>query len=88
MPKQAQAATKDIHSSDATARWKVWLMGSVLAVGAAFTAQQALADSHENITISHGFTNFGELKYPADFVHLDYVNPNAPKGGEISQWEL
>ena len=86
MPKQAQAATKDIHSSDATARWKVWLMGSVLAVGAAIAAQDALADSHENITISHGFTNFGELRYPADFAHLDYVNPNAPKGGEISQW--
>lgn len=42
----------------------------------------ALAD----VTISHGFSNFGELKYPADFAHLDYVNPDAPKGGEISIW--
>ena len=25
-------------------------------------------------------------KLPADFTHLDYVNPDAPKGGEISQW--
>lgn len=40
----------------------------------------------QDVTISHGFSNFGELKYPADFTHLDYVNPNAPKGGEISTW--
>ena len=35
---------------------------------------------------AHGFNFFGELKYPHDFQHLDYVNPNAPKGGEISIW--
>ena len=35
---------------------------------------------------AHGFNFFGELKYPDDFQHLDYVNPNAPKGGEISIW--
>ena len=23
----------------------------------------------------------GEVKYPAEFSHFDYVNPNAPKGG-------
>jgi microcin C transport system substrate-binding protein len=40
----------------------------------------------ENITVSHGFNFFGELKYAADFDHLDYVNPNAPKGGSISIW--
>jgi microcin C transport system substrate-binding protein len=28
------------------------------------------------------------LKYPADFKHLDYVNPDAPKGGEISEWAM
>jgi microcin C transport system substrate-binding protein len=27
---------------------------------------------------------FGELKYPADFQHFDYVDPNAPKGGIFS----
>ncbi len=26
---------------------------------------------------------YGEAKYPADFTHFDYVNPNAPKGGRI-----
>ena len=27
---------------------------------------------------------FGDLKYPPDFKHFDYVNPNAPKGGLFS----
>ena len=35
---------------------------------------------------AHGFNFFGELKYSNDFQHLDYVNPNAPKGGGISIW--
>ena len=35
---------------------------------------------------SHGISTFGELKYNAGFQHLDYVNPNAPKGGEMSIW--
>jgi len=30
----------------------------------------------------HGLSIFGELKYPADFKHFEYVNPNAPKGGK------
>ncbi|MCI2399421.1 extracellular solute-binding protein [Aliiroseovarius subalbicans] len=38
----------------------------------------------EGTTISHGYSYFGSLKYPADFPHLDYVNPDAPKGGEIA----
>ena len=31
----------------------------------------------------HGISTFGDLKYPVNFTHLDYVNPNAPKGGEF-----
>ncbi len=39
----------------------------------------------ETVT-SHGISTFGELKYNAGFPHFDYVNPNAPKGGEMSIW--
>ncbi|SPH25079.1 Periplasmic oligopeptide-binding protein [Defluviimonas aquaemixtae] len=62
---------------------------TVLAAGAAAFLTFALtfaADALETVTTSHGYSNFGELKYPADFDHLDYVNPDAPKGGEISIW--
>ena len=34
-------------------------------------------------TETHGLSAFGDLKYPADFKHFDYVNPAAPKGGAL-----
>jgi microcin C transport system substrate-binding protein len=34
---------------------------------------------------THGISSFGDLKYPADFKQLEYVNVNAPKGGLFSQ---
>lgn len=37
----------------------------------------------EDAPASHGLSAFGDLKYPADFTHFDYVNPDAPKGGEL-----
>ncbi|MCD2361189.1 extracellular solute-binding protein [Sulfitobacter mediterraneus] len=35
-------------------------------------------------TVSHGYSFYGDLSYPADYPHFDYVNPDAPKGGEIA----
>ncbi len=32
---------------------------------------------------AHAYAQFGDVKYPAGFEHFSYVNPNAPKGGEI-----
>ena len=32
---------------------------------------------------SHGFAQFGLLKYPSGFTHFDWVNPEAPKGGTV-----
>jgi len=32
---------------------------------------------------SHGYAQFGTLKYPASFSHFDWVNPDAPKGGTL-----
>jgi len=31
----------------------------------------------------YGYALWGNLKYPAGFSHFDYVNPVAPKGGEL-----
>ncbi len=63
---------------------KQWLMGSVIGVAALWAGSEVFADGHEAVTVSHGYTNFGELKYGPNTV-LDYVNPDAPKGGEFSQ---
>ena len=38
----------------------------------------------EDLIVSHGYSFYGDLKYPEDFEHFDFVNPDAPKGGEIS----
>jgi microcin C transport system substrate-binding protein len=32
----------------------------------------------------HGLSAFGDLAYPPDFKHFNYVNPDAPKGGTFS----
>ena len=32
---------------------------------------------------AHGYALWGDMKYPPGFIHFDYVNPDAPKGGEI-----
>jgi microcin C transport system substrate-binding protein len=60
-------------------------MGALLSASAlpAFLPRPALANDEEIIR-SHGYSFFGDLKYPADYPHFDYVNPDAPKGGEIS----
>ena len=42
----------------------------------------AVAGGHEVET--HGLSVFGDLALPADFQHFPYVNPDAPKGGQIS----
>jgi microcin C transport system substrate-binding protein len=30
-----------------------------------------------------GYAVWGTFKYPPDFKHFEYVNPDAPKGGEL-----
>ncbi|MBO6635340.1 extracellular solute-binding protein [Parvibaculum sp.] len=41
------------------------------------------ADDFDPEIPRHGSSLFGELKYGPDFRHFDYVNPEAPKGGEV-----
>jgi microcin C transport system substrate-binding protein len=55
----------------------------VLGVGGVIAALSGKAKSDEG-SEHHGMSAFGELKYPADFQHFDYVDPNAPKGGNFS----
>jgi microcin C transport system substrate-binding protein len=47
--------------------------------GAVF-AMLALASP---VWAAHGYALWGDLKYPATFTHFAYVNPAAPKGGEL-----
>ncbi|CAN0568426.1 unnamed protein product, partial [Ectocarpus sp. 12 AP-2014] len=40
-------------------------------------------DSDDNVITAHGYSYFGNLDYPADYSHFDFVNPDAPKGGKL-----
>jgi len=57
------------------------LVISAGALASGLCATRAAADEIE----THGISSFGDLKYPADFRQLEYVNVNAPKGGIFSQ---
>ncbi len=64
-----------------------WLFASAFAIASVFAAERLWAqEAQDGVITSHGISSFGELKYPADFKHWDYVNPDAPKGGEYSTW--
>lgn len=41
-------------------------------------------DDTAALTVAHGISTFGDLRYGPDFEHLDYVNPDAPRGGAFS----
>ena len=50
---------------------------------AALSGGAALAEG--DTIVSNSITTFGDpAKYGPDFAHFDYVNPDAPKGGEMS----
>jgi microcin C transport system substrate-binding protein len=55
-----------------------------LGVGALSAPWLRPAIADDGTTETHGLSVFGDLKYPADFQHFDYVNLSAPKGGLFS----
>src|SRR5579863_3832598 len=57
------------------------LFALALAVAVAALAQPVRAESP--VHTYYALSLLGEPKYPADFKHFDFVNPDAPKGGEI-----
>jgi microcin C transport system substrate-binding protein len=35
------------------------------------------------VTVAHGLSMYGDLKYGPGFTHFDYTDPDAPKGGDV-----
>ena len=59
-------------------------MSPALGILAGFPAiEMAKAEAPTELPWRHGLSLFGDLKYPADFKHYDYVNPDAPKSGAM-----
>jgi len=53
--------------------WRRWVVLSIIAASCGAGSAQA----------AHGIAQYGELKYAPGFDHFDYVNPTAPKGGNL-----
>lgn len=58
-----------------------------LAVHAA-EAEKPAASEAKKIIKSHAIAMHGDIKYPADFKHFDYVSPKALKGGTFRDYAL
>ena len=59
------------------------LFALALAFALAAVAEPVRAESP--VHTYYALSLLGEPKYPADFKHFDFVNPDAPKGGEIKR---
>jgi microcin C transport system substrate-binding protein len=75
-------------NGDGLTRRKVLVLSAGAVTAGAFTRLPATAAegtaAAEGVEV-HGISGFGDLKYPRDFRHFDYVDPKAPKGGVFSQ---
>ncbi len=60
----------------------LWLLG-VMLFSISLLAAATLRAQEKTVT-THGYSFYGSLTYPEDYPHFKYVNPNAPKGGEIA----
>lgn len=61
-------------------------MRSALGLAAALAVVASHAETQpgtEAIAYKHGYAFLAEPRYPPDFTHFDYVNPDAPKGGAM-----
>ena len=72
------------HAADFSLR-RALSIPLIAALALTLGSPRADAQQDELIT-THAVATFGiaDLTYPADFAHLAYVNPEAPKGGEMS----
>src|ERR1700684_2826898 len=67
--------------TELTRRHILTLTAGVAAAAALPYGQRARAGDEIE---AHGMSAFGDLAYPADFPHFNYVDPHAPKGGSFS----
>ena len=56
---------------------------AVLIAVAFASALPAAAQDEGDVYVGHAISMYGDLKYGPDFTHFDYVNPDAPKGGNV-----
>ena len=67
---------------DVTRRGLIKLAGLIGVAQGARIIGTSVAFAEER-QFKHALTLFDDIKYPADFKHFAYVNPDAPKGGRV-----
>jgi len=67
---------------EVTRRGLIKLAGALGLVQASRVVGVSIAHAEER-QFKHALTLFDDIKYPADFKHFEYVNPQAPKGGRV-----
>ena len=63
------------------ARWAAAAL--VAAVLVATGTERTLHAADPRPSVGHGLSIYGALKYGPGFKHFDYVNPDAPRGGDV-----
>ena len=61
-------------------------LATAVALAALLAAPAAMAEDAP--VKHHALSLIGEPKYPADFKHFDFVNPDAPKGGLVRMADI
>ena len=74
------AAAKPVHHANQAPKLPAHQTAKPLAAKA---AKPPLTAPSEAAVTTHGLSIYGDLKYPPGFAHFDYVNPDAPKGGDV-----
>ncbi len=74
---QARGMTR-YHANRALELWVSFLVLLTMIYWASAAAAE------DKMIVSHGYSFYGDLTYPPDYEHFSYVNPDAPKGGEIA----
>jgi microcin C transport system substrate-binding protein len=82
---QGQGGEDRVAAVRSPSRRGVLKLAAGVAVGAGAARYGWSPASATDERETHGISAFGDLKYPADFPHFDYVDPKAPKGGAFSQ---
>lgn len=80
------SAKARVLNRDVTSGLRALFLGSVVALAALGIAKSAQGQDTATMIAAHGYSYYGDLSYPPDFAHFRYVNPDAPQGGEISEW--
>ena len=75
-----------VAATSPAAGHRALLAGGVMALAALGMAKSAQSQETASMIAAHGFSFYGDLSYAPDFSHFGYVNPDAPQGGEISEW--